>query len=100
MFEQMSLAVSRFSGLDCAELKGPYQLAVLAQEHGILVGYGSESVEIAEASGEVSALLSVDPGTPLLRLDRVVYSLDHVPLEWRMAYCKLTAVKYITALRT
>jgi GntR family transcriptional regulator len=100
MFEHMSLAVSRFSGLDCSELKGPYQLAVLAQEHGILVGYGSESVEIAEASGEVSALLSVDPGTPLLRLDRVVYSLDHVPLEWRMAYCKLTAVKYITALRT
>jgi GntR family transcriptional regulator len=100
MFEQMSLAVSRFSGLDGAELKGPYQIAVLAQEHGVLVGRGSESVEIAEASAEISAMLDVDPGTPLLRLDRVIYSLDHVPLEWRMAYCRLTAVKYITTLRT
>ena len=99
MFEQMSLAVSRFSGLDCAELRAPYQIAVLAQEHGVLVGCGSESVEIGQASAEVSALLEVDPGTPLLKLDRIIHSLDHVPLEWRMGYCRLAAVKYVTTLR-
>jgi GntR family transcriptional regulator len=99
MFEQMSLAISRFSGLDCVELRGPYQIAVLAQEHGVLVGLGSESVEIAQASAEVSALLEVDPGTPLLKLDRIIHSLDHVPLEWRMGYCRLAAVKYVTTLR-
>jgi GntR family transcriptional regulator len=98
LFEQMSLAVSRFSGLDCAELKGPYQLAVLAQEHGVLVGSASESVEIAQATAEVNALLEVDPGTPLLKLDRIIHSLDHVPLEWRMGYCRLAAVKYVTTL--
>ena len=100
MFEQMSLAISRFSGLDCAELKGPYQIAVLAQEHGALVGCASESVEIAEASPGISALLDVDPGSPVLRLDRIIYSLDRVPLEWRMGYCLLTAIKYVTELRT
>ena len=100
MFERMSLAVSRFPGVDCGEFKGPYQIAVLAQEHGVLVGCGSESVEIAEASAEINALLNVDPGTPLLRLDRIICSLDHVPLEWRTGYCRLTAVKYITVLRT
>jgi GntR family transcriptional regulator len=99
MFEQMSLAISRFSGLDCVELSGPYQIAVLAQEHGVLVGLGSESVEIAQASAEVSALLEVDPGTPLLKLDRIIHSLDHVPLEWRRGYCRLAAVKYVTTLR-
>ena len=99
MFEQMSLAVSRFSGLDFAELRGPYQIAVLAQEHGVLLGCGSESVEIAQASAEVSALLEVDPGTPLLKLDRIIHSLDHVPLEWRVGYCQLAAIKYVTTLR-
>jgi len=99
MFEQMSLAVSRFSGLDCAELRGPYQIPVLAQEHGVLVGCGSESVEIAQASAEVSALLEVDPGTPLLKLDRIIHSLDLVPLEWRVGYCQLAAIKYVTILR-
>ena len=63
------------------------------------MGCGSESVEIAEASAEINALLDVDPGTPLLKLDRIIHSLDHVPLEWRMGYCRLTAVKYITILR-
>ena len=99
LFEHMSLAVSRFSGLDCAELKGPYQLAVLAQDHGVFVGSASESVDIARASVEVSALLDVDPGTPLLKLDRIIYSLDHFPLEWRVGYCRLEAVKYVTILK-
>lgn len=99
LFEQMSLAVSRFSGFDCAELTGPYQIAVLAQDHGVLVGWASESVEIARGSAEVSALLEVDPGTPLLKLDRIIHSLDHAPLEWRMGYCRLDAVKYVTILR-
>ena len=99
LFERMSLAVSRFSGLDCAELKGPYQLAVLAQDHGVLVGSASESVEIARASTEISALLAVDPETPLLKLDRIIHSLDHVPLEWRIGYCRITDVKYVTTLR-
>jgi GntR family transcriptional regulator len=99
LFEQTSLAVSRFSGLDSAELTAPYQIAVLAQDHGVLVGWASESVEIARASAEISALLEVDPGTPLLRLDRIIHSLDHVPLEWRMGYCRLDAVKYVTILR-
>jgi GntR family transcriptional regulator len=99
LFEHMSLAVSRFSGLDCAELKGPYQLAVLAQDHGVFVGSASESVEIARASVEVSALLDVDPGTPLLKLDRIIHSLDYFPLEWRVGYCRLEAVKYVTTLK-
>ena len=100
LFERISLAVSRFSGLDCGGLKGPYQLAVLAQEHGVLVGSASESVEIAQASAEVGALLDVDPGAPLLKLERIIYSLDYVPLEWRLGYCRLEAVKYVTILRT
>lgn len=99
LLERMSLAVSRFVGLGCEQLKGPYQLAVLAQEHGVFVGSASESVEIAEADAEVGALLAVDPGTPLLKLDRIIYSLDHVPLEWRLGYCRPAAVKYVTTLR-
>jgi GntR family transcriptional regulator len=100
LLERISLVISRFSGLDCAALEGPYQLAVLAQEHGVLVGPASESVEIARASAEVGAVLDVEPGAPLLQLERIIYSLDYVPLEWRLGYCRLEAVKYVTILRT
>lgn len=100
MFEQIALALARFSGLDDRQLRRPYQIAVLAQEHGALLGGAWESVEIAEASPEVGARLLVDPGTPLLKLDRIIYSLDHVPLEWRIGYCQLTSIKYVTTLST
>jgi len=98
--EQITLAASRFAGFDCSKLRSPYRIAVLAQEHGVLVGTASESVEISRAGLEVAARLEVDPETPLLRLDRIIYSLGRVPLEWRVGYCRMTAVKYVTTLRS
>jgi GntR family transcriptional regulator len=100
LFEQIALAVSRFAGLDCKQLRAAYQIAVLAQEHGVLLGVASESIEITQASAEVGAVLHVDPGTPLLKLDRIHYSLDHVPLEWRIGYCRLTLIKYVSRLKS
>jgi GntR family transcriptional regulator len=43
LLEQISLAASRFAGFDCTKLRSPYRIAVLAQEHGVLVGTASES---------------------------------------------------------
>jgi len=100
LFEQISLAASRFAGLDATKLNSPYRIAVLAQEHGVLVGSASESVEISLASEEVAVRLEVEPGTPLLRMDRIIYSLGRVPLEWRIGYCRMTTVKYVTTLRS
>jgi GntR family transcriptional regulator len=100
LFEQIALAVSRFAGLDGKQLRAAYQIAVLAQEHGVLLGVASESIEITQASAEVGALLQVEPGTPLLKLDRIHYSLDHVPLEWRIGYCRLMLIKYVSRLKS
>jgi len=96
MVEQITLAVSRFAGLSCERLASPYHIAALAQMHGVLLGAASECVEIAAATPEIGLLLHLAPGTPLLKLDRVHYSLDRVPLEWRLGYCELTSVKYVS----
>jgi GntR family transcriptional regulator len=99
LFEQIALAALRFCGLERAELEAPYQLAVLAQKHGVLVGDAVENLEITQANLGVGTLLGVSPGVPLLRLDRIIYSLDRVPLEWRLGYCRLTDVKYVATLK-
>jgi len=96
MVEQISLAQSNFAGLTFEQLRNPYHIAVLAQKHGVLLGAASESVEIAAAPAQVAALLGLEAGTPLLKLDRVHYSLDRVPLEWRIGYCELTSIKYVS----
>jgi GntR family transcriptional regulator len=98
MYELVAIPVSRFAGLNCEQLTRPFQIAVLAQRHGVLLGAASESVEITPATPEIGALLRLSPGTPLLKLDRVHYSLDRVPLEWRVGYCELTSIKYVTRL--
>ena len=96
MVEQMVLALSQFAGLTFEQLTSPYHIAVLAQEHGVLLGEATECVEITAATQEIGALLRLRPGTPLLKLDRVHYSLDRVPLEWRVGYCELTSIKYVS----
>jgi GntR family transcriptional regulator len=98
MFEQIALAVSHFPGLSVEQLTRPLQIAGLAQEHGVLLGEASECVEISTATAEIGDLLHLEPGTPLLKLDRVHFSLDRVPLEWRIGYCELTSIKYVTKL--
>jgi GntR family transcriptional regulator len=96
MVEQITLALSQFAGLSCEQLTSPYHIAVLAQKHGVLLGAASECVEITAATPEIAGLLHLAPGTPLLKLDRVHYSLYRVPLEWRVGYCELTSVKYVS----
>jgi GntR family transcriptional regulator len=98
MVEQIVLPLSRFAGLSREQLTSHYHIAVLAQEHGVLLGTASECVEITTATSAIGALLRLEAGTPLLKLDRVHYSLDRVPLEWRVGYCELTSIKYVSGV--
>lgn len=74
---------------------GSYRLSALAQINAILVGRAVERVEIAEANAEQARELDVPEGTPLLHLDRVIFSDQDEPLEWRVAYCYLRNERYL-----
>ena len=98
MVEEIVLAQQRFSAFTSEQLTCPYHLPALAQKHGVLLGAASECVEITGATAEVASLLRLKPGTPLLKLDRIHYSLGRAPLEWRRGYCELTSVKYVSRI--
>lgn len=74
---------------------GSYRLSALAQFNSILVGRADERVEIAPASAEHALDLDVPEGTPLLRLDRVIFSDHEDALEWRVAHCFLRNERYL-----
>lgn len=74
---------------------GSYRLSALAQLNSILVGRADERVDIALASEECAGDLGVAEGTPLLRLDRVIFSDHEDPLEWRVAYCFMRNERYL-----
>jgi GntR family transcriptional regulator len=74
---------------------GSYRLSALAQLNSILVGRADERVDIAPASDLHAVDLGVKEGTPLLRLDRVIFSDHEDALEWRVAHCFMRNERYL-----
>lgn len=74
---------------------GSYRLSALAQINSILVGRADESVDIVTASEADAENLNVAAGTPLLRLDRIIYSDHEDVLEWRVAHCFMRNERYL-----
>jgi GntR family transcriptional regulator len=92
MLEDVVMPAALFPGL--AEQVPSHRVVVLAQQFGVLLGKGEERITIASASPDVARVLRVEPGTPLLSLDRVVYTFDGRPAEWRVGRCHMTDEYY------
>jgi GntR family transcriptional regulator len=96
MVETASMPAALFPGLT---LNGyPHRIVVLAQQHGILLGKAVERLSIGQASPEIAAALSIAPAAPILVLDRVVQTIDGLPIEWRIGQCHLPAQHYLAEL--
>jgi GntR family transcriptional regulator len=94
MHEEVSLPEQYFPGLAERE-QAPQRIADLAQEFGLVLGRGIESVSVAVAGQAVAGSLGVVEGTPVLRLDRVVLAIDGRAVEWRVATCHLEDERYV-----
>jgi GntR family transcriptional regulator len=94
MYEEGSLPERLFPDLtEHAEI--PRRVADLAQRFGLVLGRGTERVSVAIASEAVASKLSVAAGTPLLKLDRKVTTIDGSPVHWRIAFCHLKDESYL-----
>jgi GntR family transcriptional regulator len=97
LVEERYLALSRFPGLKAGDV-GDYEIIVLAQSHGVHLAKAIEDVRISRATPQQASLLEVDAGHPLLALDRVIYSGEDLPVEQRIAFCRLTDQFYSAEL--
>jgi GntR family transcriptional regulator len=95
--EERCLVVSRFPGLQASAV-GDYKVIVLAQKFGVHLSRACEHARLAVATPELAALLSVDVGTSLLALDRVIFSGDGLPVERRIAFCHLQDEFYLARM--
>jgi GntR family transcriptional regulator len=51
-----------------------------------------------EAPAEAARLLGIEPGGPLLEVDRVAFALDGRPAEWRVSLCDTRRHHYLAEL--
>ncbi len=86
-----------------------FTLAELEEFHGSVYGFyetvfGVRMIRAAErlhavcADSVAAAHLKVAPGTPLLRVDRVAYTYDDKPVEWRRGLCVTEGYSYCNEL--
>ena len=97
MYETTCLPMDRF-GIRSGDEVGDYQIVPFAQTRGIHLARGIEKVGAAPASLEIAELMGVQPGKMLLELDRVIYSLEGQPAEWRVALCALQNAHYLAEM--
>jgi GntR family transcriptional regulator len=56
------------------------------ERFGITVVRVEESLTACAADADIAAALELAPGTPLLRIERLAFSFDDRPVEWRHRY--------------
>lgn len=95
MVEEVALPERHFPGLAESTLV-PQRIADLAQEFGLVLGRGVETVSARAAGAAAAESLAIARGTPVLTLDRVVFAIDGRPVEWRVATCHLGDESYVT----
>lgn len=97
MVEDVSLPESMFPGLN-EQTEIPHRVTLLAQQFGLLLGRAEEQVRIGAADPKTAIELSIKEDAPILELDRVVYTLDGRPVEWRLAKCHFVDQVYWTEM--
>lgn len=65
------------------------------QRFGITVARAEERITAVAASRANARALGTEPGAPLLKVDRVMFSLDGTRVEWRVSLCRLGGVHYL-----
>ena len=84
VLELASVAISRLPGF---EPNGSEDCPItsLAQRYGVHLAHASERIFLAPTTPEEAKLLLVEPGNMVLKLDRLIFSIEHRPVEWRLA---------------
>ncbi|MEW6254548.1 MAG: GntR family transcriptional regulator [Pseudomonadota bacterium] len=97
LVESLSLPDVLFPGLTDMEL--PNNLyGLYSARYGITVARAREQLRAVAAPAEDAAELGVPTGTPALLIDRLGFSLDQVPVEWRVSLCLTRHVHYLSDL--
>lgn len=98
MLEEVVMPAVLFPGL--AESKAPsHRIVALAQQFGILLGRSEERITVGTASQDVATALQVEAAAPVLLLDRLIFTLDGRPVEWRFAHCDVSAKHYLAEIK-
>jgi GntR family transcriptional regulator len=100
VLDEIVLPADTFAGLDqdsVANTKGSWY-SLYESVFGVRAIRAREQIKAVAASEYLAKSLRVARGAPLLRVDRVTYTYDDKPIEWRRGWCSTEGYHYINEL--
>ena len=94
MRKRAMVPASLFPGLEALPNR-PHDIVALAHHYNLFLGKATERLCFDVASTRDAAELNIEAGKPILILDRIIYTLDGRPAEWRVARCNFAHKTYI-----
>ena len=100
IFDEIVLPEPMFKGLN-AEKISAYKSSyynLYESQYGVRMIRADKRLKAVFADPETAELLQVKTGAPLLRVDRIAYTYDDRPVEWRRGYCNTDKHCYVNEL--
>jgi GntR family transcriptional regulator len=91
----LPLYLFRATGIDPMEKVASLRIDSFAREYGVDLGEWREQVSMGAGPTFAVDLLGIAPNSAVATLDRVIFTLDGRPFEWRKGYCNLAGKYYL-----
>lgn len=95
MVEYLSIPSETFPDLGGNEPLPDHLYRHYQSEYGVTVAKAREELKAVAATTEQAGQLGLETGAPLLLIDRVVLTIQSLPVEWRRTLCNTAAYHYI-----
>jgi GntR family transcriptional regulator len=85
VFDQIHLVTELFAGLTLESLSGGDRslYSLFENDYGVRMIHAAEHLRAVAADPYSAGLLGVQPGVPLLLVERTAYTYGNKPVEWR-----------------
>lgn len=100
VFDDIVLVADMFEGLDLATLENSDRslYSLFENQFGVRMIRAEERLRAVAADPQVAKMLEVQEGSPLLLVERVAYTYDDRPIEWRCGRCTTDHYYYFNEL--
>jgi GntR family transcriptional regulator len=99
LVEKIVLAAARFADLGALPEIPNNVYALYASAYGVTIARAEEKLKSVAATAEDARRLNCAPKTPLLSIDRLAFSIDGAPTEWRVSRCLTDGYHYLSDLK-
>jgi len=92
--EKIILPLSLFPGIDKQKALPNTLYSLYQGAYGVSIAVAKEELRAVLANKGDARELRLEPGTPLLQIDRIAVALDGQPVEWRVSRCDTRDIVY------